>query len=99
MVYTGVAIVPVVTGVACSVALRAVYLESISVLSSCGVFIIALVCGVTLSFAFVARFSYLLHGDGALAIVAAPVMGAMLSVPVALAFAAVLIAIRMRKKP
>ena len=97
MVYTGTAIVPAVTGVACSVALRAVYFKSLSVLASCVAFVVALVCGMVLSFAFVSRFSYLLHGDGALAIVAAPLMGAMLTVPIALVFVAVLIAIRPKR--
>lgn len=98
MVYTGVAIVPVVTSVASAVAMRAVHRNSISVLVSCAVFAVALVCGVVLSVAFVSHFSYLTHGDGALAIVAAPVMGAMLTIPVALVFIAVLIATRMRKQ-
>ena len=98
MVYTGVAIVPAVTGLACAVALRAVYLKSISALSSCAVFVVAVVCGVMLSYAFVSHFSYLLHGDGALAIFAAPVMGAMVTIPIALVFVPALIAIRKREK-
>ena len=93
MVYTGMAIVPAVTGIACFPALHAAHRRSISVLSSCLVFIIALLFGMCLSFSFVWKFSYLLHGDGALAIIAAPVTGAILTVPIALIFAVVLTAI------
>src|SRR6266446_5703001 len=84
MVYTGTAIVPAVTSLACVLALHAVYRKSISVLSSCVVFVIALLSVMCLSFAFVSRFSNLLHGDGALAIIAAPVPGARLTVPIVL---------------
>ena len=90
MVYTGMAIVPAVTSLACVLALRAVHQKSISVLSSCVAFIIALLSGMFLSFAFVSRFSHLLHGDGALAIIAAPVTGAILTIPIALIFAVAL---------
>ena len=41
-------------------------------------------------------FAYLLHGDGALAIVAAPVTGAILTVPVALVFGVALVVIARR---
>jgi hypothetical protein len=98
MVYTGTAIVPAVTGFACFLALVAVYRKSISVLSSCVVFVITLPFAMFLSFAFVWRFGYLLHGDGALAIIAAPVTGAILTVPIALIFAVVLTVIA-KKKP
>lgn len=98
MVYTGMAIVPAVTSLACVPALRAVHLKSISVLSSCLVFIIALLSGMGLSFAFVWGFSDLLHGDGALAIIAAPVTGAILTVPIGLIFAAVLTVIASKRK-
>ena len=91
------AIVPAVTSIACSLALRAVHRKSISALSSCAVFIIALLCAMFLSFAFVRRFSDLLHGDGALAIIAAPITGAILTVPVALVFAVVLTAIASKR--
>jgi len=97
MVYTGMAIVPAVTSMACVLALRAVHRKSISVLSSCLVFIVALLSGLCLSFAFVSRFSDLLHGDGALAIIAAPVTGAILTVPIALIFAVVLTVIASKR--
>jgi hypothetical protein len=97
MVYTGMAIVPAVTSIACFLALRAVHRKSISVLSSCMVFIIALLSGMFLSFAFVWGFSDLLHGDGALAIIAAPITGAILTVPIALTFAVVLTAIASKR--
>lgn len=90
MVYTAMAIVPAVTGIACVPALHAVYRQSISVLSSCLVFIATFLSGMFLSFAFVWRFSNLLHGDGALAIIAAPVTGAILTIPIALIFAVAL---------
>ena len=93
MVYTGTAIVPVVTSVASVLVLRGVYRRSISVLTSCIVFIITVLAGMVLSFAFVSYLSDLLHGDGALAIVAAPVTGAIMTLPIALIFAVVLIAI------
>jgi hypothetical protein len=98
MVYTGMAVVPAVTGIACFVALRAVRRKSLSVLSSCMVFIIAVLAGMLLSFAFVWGFSDLLHGDGALAIIAAPITGAILTIPIALIFAAVLTAIASQKR-
>lgn len=86
MVYTGMAIVPAVAVVAGLVALRAVRRGSLSALVSCVVFIAAVAAGMVLSFAFVWGFSDLLHGDGALAIVAAPITGAILSVAIALIF-------------
>jgi len=97
MVYTGTAIVPAVTSIVCVPTVRAVHRKSISVLSSCVVFIVTLLFGMILSFFFVSRFSYLLHGDGALAIIAAPVMRAILTIPVALIFAIVLIAIASKR--
>jgi len=97
MVYTGMAIVPAVTGIACFPVLRAVHRKSISVLSSCMVFIIAVLLGMLLSFAFVCVFSDLLRGDGALAIIAAPITGAILTIPIALIFAATLMAIASKR--
>ena len=41
MVYTGMAIVPAVTSIACLGVLRAVHRKSLSVLSSCMVFIVS----------------------------------------------------------
>jgi len=98
MVYTATAIVPAVTSLASVLALRAVHDRSISVLSSCIVLIVALLSGMCLSFAVVYRFSNLLHGDGALAIVAAPVTGAIVTVPIVLIFAAVLTVIASKRK-
>ena len=86
MVYTGTAIVPAVTSLACILVLHAVHRRSISVRSSCVVFIMTLLSGMGLSSAFVSAFSHLLHGDGALAIIAAPVTGAIMP-PIAAVFA------------
>jgi hypothetical protein len=60
--------------------------------------IVALLSGMCLSFAVVRGFSDLLHGDGALAIVAAPVTGAILTVPIAVLFAAALVAIVSKRR-
>src|SRR5262249_48774648 len=98
MVYTATAIVPAVTSLASVLTLRAVHDRSISVLSSCIVLIVTLLAAMCLSFAFVSRFSNLLHGDGALAIIAAPITGAILTVPIVLIFAAVLTAIASKRK-
>ena len=98
MVNTGMAIVPALTATASVLALRAVHLKSISVLTSCVVFIITLLCGMGLSFAFVWKFGYLLHGDGALAIIAAPVTGAILTIPIALIFAVALAVIASKRE-
>ena len=97
MVYTGTAIVPVVTSLACVLALRGVYRRSISVWLSCVVFVTTVLSGMVLSFAFVSHFSDLLHGDGALAVIAAPVTGAIMTVPIALIFSVALIAIRSKR--
>jgi hypothetical protein len=97
MVYTGTAIVPAVTSLASALALRAVHGKSISVLTACIAVILTLLAGMLLSFAFVSHFSGLLHGDGALAIVAAPITGAIMTTPVALIFAVVLIAIASKR--
>ena len=97
MVYTGTAIVPVVTSIACCPTLSAVHRKSLSVLSSCVVFVVALLSGMLLSFAFVWRFSDLLHGDGAIAIVAAPITGAIVTVPIALIFGVALKVIASRR--
>jgi hypothetical protein len=50
-----------------------------------------------LSFGFVYSLAHLLHGDGALAIIAAPVTGAILSIPVALVFAIGLLVITSKR--
>ena len=98
MVYTGMAIVPAVASITCFVALRAVHSKSLSVLSACMVFIIAVLAGMLLSYAFVWGFSDLLHGDGALAIIAAPITGALLTIPIALIFAVVLAAMSSKRR-
>jgi hypothetical protein len=98
MVYTGTALVPAVTCLATVLALRGVYCKAISVLTSCIVLIITVLAGMVVSFAFVNHFGYLLHGDGALAIVAAPVTGAIMSIPIALIFAVALIVITSKRK-
>jgi hypothetical protein len=97
MVYTGMGIVPAVTSMIGLVALRAVHRRSISVPASCIAFIGSVVAGMLLSFTFVRGFSDLLHGDGALAIIAAPVTGAILSIPIALIFAASLAVIASKR--
>ena len=97
MVYTGMAIVPAAASLAGVLALRGVYRKSISVLTSCIVFIVSVIGGMVLSYAFVSHFSDLLHGDGALAIVAAPVTGAIMTVPVALIFVVALIAVTSKR--
>ena len=83
MVYSSVALVPALVGLVGVLALLAVRRKAISVLAARLLFIAALPVGMLVSFGVVDAFSYLLHGDGALAIVAAPVVGAMLTVPVA----------------
>jgi hypothetical protein len=99
MVTTSMALVPVVTGVASFFLLRAVHRESMSVLASCMSFVAALVVGMLLSFGFVVAFGSMLHGDGALAIIAAPITGAIVSIPVALVFAVVLVIVWSRRLP
>ena len=73
MVYTGMFIVPVVAGIASFFLLRAVRRKVLSVWVSCALFFVALVAGMILSFGYVWMRGSLLHGDGALAIIAAPV--------------------------
>lgn len=97
MVYSSMALVPVVVGVVGAVVLRAVYRRILSLPVSCLLFIAALPVGMVLSFLVVNTFSYMLHGDGALAIIAAPITGAILTVPVALVFAIALTVIRARQ--
>src|SRR5689334_6491320 len=94
MVYSSVALVPAVSALVGFVALLAVHRKAISVLAACLLFVAAVPAGMVMSFGVVNAFSYLLHGDGALAIVAAPVTGALLTLPVALLFAVALIVIR-----
>lgn len=96
MVYSSMALVPALCALVGVLVLRAVYRRSMSVTVSCVLFIVALPVGMFLSYQVVSAFSYVLHGDGALAIVAAPVTGAILTIPVVLVFAAALIVIRSR---
>ena len=97
MVYAGMFIVPAVAALAGLAALRAVRRGSMSVLVSCMVLIAAVGAGMVLSFLFVWGFGDLLHGDGALAIIAAPITGAILCVPVALVFAVALAVIASKR--
>jgi hypothetical protein len=97
MVYTGMFIVPVVTGIASVFLLRAVRRETLSALVSCLLFVVTLITGMVLSFGYVYLRSSLLHGDGALAIIAAPITGAILTAPVALIFLIVLGVIRSKR--
>ena len=93
MVYSSVALVPAISGLVGLLALLAVRRKAMSILVSCGLFIAAVPVGMLMSLGVVNAFSYLLHGDGALAVVAAPLMGAMLTIPVALVFAVALVMI------
>ncbi|HMK23827.1 MAG TPA: hypothetical protein VK466_15955 [Terriglobales bacterium] len=97
MVFTSMALVPAVAGIVGLLALFAVRRKAMSVIASCVLFIVAVPTGMLLSYSVVNAFSYLLHGDGALAIVAAPITGAIFTVPVALAFAVALAVIRLRR--
>jgi len=98
MVYTGMFIVPVVAGVASYFLLRGVHRKALSAWVSCALFVVAVVVGMILSFAYVWMRSSLLHGDGALAIIAAPITGAILTAPVALVFAIALGVIRSKQR-
>ena len=99
MVYTGMALVPTAASIAGLLLLRAVHRKSMSVLTCCIIFTAAVLTGMFLSFGLVLTFSHLLHGDGALAIVAAPITGAILTAPIALIFAVVLVVITSRRAP
>jgi hypothetical protein len=91
------ALVPAVASVGAFLALVAVHRRSMSVRFSCIVFVATVVGGMFLSNRLVHTFAYLLRGDGALAIVAAPITGAILTVPVALVFAVGLMIITRRR--
>lgn len=98
MVYTGMFIVPVVAGVVSFFLLRCVYRKILSAWVSCALFVAAVVGGMVLSFAYVWLRGSLLHGDGALAIIAAPITGAIITAPVALIFAIALGVIRSKQR-
>jgi len=98
MVYTGMFIVPVVAGIASFFLLRAVHRKALPVWGSCVLFVAAVGGGMGLSFGYVVMRSSLLHGDGALAIIAAPITGAILTAPVALVFVIVLLVIRSKRR-
>lgn len=91
MVYTGMAIVPTLAALAGTLTLVAVKKAALSRAVASLLFIVSVPVGMVLSFFFVNAFSHLLHGDGALAIVAAPVTGAILTIPVALVFTLLLV--------
>ena len=97
MVYTAMFTVPVVTGLACYLLLRAVRRDALSPMMSSALFAAALIVGMALSFASVLCFSFLLSGDGALAIIAAPVTGAILTIPVGIVFFAALAVMHAKK--
>lgn len=90
-------IVPLVVGIATFLALRAYRRQSISAIPACLIFFVALLVGMVLSFLFVFFFSYMLSGDGALAIIAAPISGAILSIPIALILVTCLIVFAPKK--
>jgi hypothetical protein len=94
LVYASTAMVPVIAALVALLVLRAVYRNSMSVLGACLLFCAAVPVAMMLSLGLVAAFSRLLHGDGILALVAAPVVGAWFAAPVALIFAAALVVIR-----
>ncbi|HVY07695.1 MAG TPA: hypothetical protein VHB46_17095 [Burkholderiales bacterium] len=97
MVYGSMAIVPVVAGLVGLAAFFRVRRNAISILTAYALFVAAVLVGMLLSFAVVNAFSYLLHGDGALAIIAAPITGAILATPVAVVFAVALAITRPRR--
>ena len=97
MVYSAMALIPTLASVVGFLVLLAVRRRSISVLFSCALFMAAVIVGMFLSNRLVHAFAYLLHGDGALAVVAAPITGAILTVPVALVFAVGLMVITPRR--
>jgi len=90
LTYASVALAPTLTSLVGLLMLRAVHRESMSVRASCVLFVVAAAVGTVLSFGLMNAFSNLLHGDGALGVVFAPMAGAVLIVPVALIFAVVL---------
>jgi hypothetical protein len=96
MVYSAMALVPAVASITGLLVLLAVHRRSMSVPLACLVFVTAVVGGMLLSNRLVHAFAYLLHGDGALAVVAAPITGAILTVPVALVFAVAVVVIARR---
>ena len=97
MVYTAMFLVPVSSGIACCLLLRAVRRDALSPIMSSVLFAASIIVGMALSFAFVLSFSFLLSGDGALAIIAAPVTGAILTVPVAIVFFVALAVMQAKK--
>ena len=94
MVYTGMFIVPVVSAVAGFFLALAVRREKVPVWVACLLFVLSVIGGMVLSFGFVWMNGNMLHGDGALAIIAAPITGAIVTVPVALIFALALALVR-----
>lgn len=98
MVYTGMFIVPVVAGVAGFFLLRGVHRKVLPVWVSCVLFVAAVGGGMVLSFSYVWLRGSLLIGDGALAIIAAPITGAIVTAPVALVFLIALGVIRSKQR-
>jgi hypothetical protein len=90
-------LVPAVASLVGFLALFAVRRKAMSVLASSVLFIASVPAGMLLSYSVVNAFSYLLHGDGALAVIAAPIAGAIFSAPVVLIFAVALAIIRTRR--
>jgi hypothetical protein len=86
LTYAAIALAPAITILVGLPALRAVHRESLSVRRSCALFVVAAAVGTALSFGLMDTFSYLLHGDGALGVVFAPMIGAVFTLPVALIF-------------
>jgi hypothetical protein len=97
LAHTSMALVPAVASLVGVLLLRAVNRKSMSVLVSCLLFVAAVPVGMFLSFGLVSAFVHLLHGDGVLALVAAPVVGAMLTAPIALIFAVALAVITSKR--
>lgn len=91
MVYSAMALVPIISGITAFFLIRAIRLNILSLVVAYILFVVAIVAAMLMSFTVVLIFSSLLHGDGALAIIAAPITGAILTVPVVIIFIIVLL--------
>ena len=94
LTYSSMALPPALATFVGALALHAVHRDSMSVRTCCVLFAATVAVGIVLSFELMDAFSNLLHGDGALGVVFVPMMGAALTVPVALIFGVVGLAIR-----
>jgi hypothetical protein len=99
MVYTGMFIVPVAAAIAGFFLLRAVHRKTLPAWVSVALFLASVPAGMLASFGYVWMNGDLLHGDGALAVIAAPITGAILAAPVALVFLIALGILRSNQDP